>query len=372
MKLYKPSDFDLLFYLLLVVFIIILPNTDRAISNIIFHTFLAILLLCVLYIAFCVISSNYKEILKKHQQSRLIESFVVIPFYEPPSNIHPAIAGFLIDKKIGEREFFASLFNTIIDGHIVIDERIENNEYKYYFLKNKGFNEPISCDRLIYGYIFSNNIDSMSMKDIKISPDLFSYFVIDELVKLEYFENPYCISKDYLNLKNNPEEYEKKWIEDIDRAKFWSLVFSLGAEKHENEKKAKEQKELVREFIENSKKRPLKSFGNIFGGFKGEGLFYTQLGAEERAKWLGFKDYLQTAERFRLDVEKVETFSKYLPYAVALGVETQWTKRFEDMKIDRLEWFRSQKSEAIRRHDSQKVYFKHLIRFMGRIYISKQ
>lgn len=102
-------------------------------------------------------------------------------------------------------------------------------------------------------------------------------------------------------------------------------------------------------------------------GYTSDTMNYTALGAEERAKCLGFKDYLQTAERFRMDVEKVETFSEYLPYAVALGVETEWANRFGDMNIDRVEWFRSQKSESIKRHDSQKVYFKHLIDFLGQI-----
>jgi hypothetical protein len=68
-----------------------------------------------------------------------------------------------------------------------------------------------------------------------------------------------------------------------------------------------------------------------------------------------------------LDEEKVETFSKYLPYAVALGVETEWANRFKNMDIDRVEWFRSQKDESIRRHDDHGIKFKHLVRFVGRI-----
>lgn len=47
----------------------------------------------------------------------------------------------------------------------------------------------------------------------------------------------------------------------------------------------------------------------------------------------GFRMYLETAEQERLDLlhppEKTpELFEKYLPYAVALGVETQWAEQF--------------------------------------------
>ncbi len=48
----------------------------------------------------------------------------------------------------------------------------------------------------------------------------------------------------------------------------------------------------------------------------------------------GFKHYLSVAERERLDrmqapEETLSLFEQYLPYAVALGVETRWAKRFE-------------------------------------------
>ena len=49
----------------------------------------------------------------------------------------------------------------------------------------------------------------------------------------------------------------------------------------------------------------------------------------------GFKQYLSIAERERLDrlhppeADTPELFEKYLPYAIALGVETRWARRFQ-------------------------------------------
>ena len=50
----------------------------------------------------------------------------------------------------------------------------------------------------------------------------------------------------------------------------------------------------------------------------------------------GFKQYLSIAERERLDrmnppEDTPELFEKYLPYAIALGVETRWADRFHDV-----------------------------------------
>ncbi|MBI1986591.1 MAG: DUF2207 domain-containing protein, partial [Rhodospirillales bacterium] len=50
----------------------------------------------------------------------------------------------------------------------------------------------------------------------------------------------------------------------------------------------------------------------------------------------GFKMYLSTAEKERLETlrppeDTPELFEKYLPYALALGVENQWSERFADV-----------------------------------------
>lgn len=270
----------------------------------------------------------FRSFQKKKKEKKLLKNITIVAYYEPPSHIHPAIAGYLIDRKVGKREFYAVLLNAIVNGFIVIDEIIDNGGYKYYFLKNKSFKKAISCDRLVSESIFyqnGKNLDQVSFKDIKINPSVIAGFISRESIKLKYFEDPYYI----------PVESKQKieWLNALDLKKMEIYSF-VGKER----KPAKKRKS---DYYYSS---------------------YTPLGIQERIKWLGFKDYLQTAERFRLDKEKVETFSKYLPYAVALGVHTEWLKRFENMKVDRLEWFQSQIPGEIKRHN--KVYFKHLEKFL--------
>ncbi len=66
----------------------------------------------------------------------------------------------------------------------------------------------------------------------------------------------------------------------------------------------------------------------------------TRLGQDVRTKIEGFKLYMDTAERLQLNASKVgdelpmmskARYERFLPYAVALGVEEPWSKYFEKM-----------------------------------------
>lgn len=56
-------------------------------------------------------------------------------------------------------------------------------------------------------------------------------------------------------------------------------------------------------------------------------------GNKLRAEILGFKMYLQTAERYRLQNLTPDMFQQFLPYAMIFGVEKQWAKAFEILNI---------------------------------------
>ncbi|MDX1687737.1 MAG: DUF2207 domain-containing protein [Candidatus Promineifilaceae bacterium] len=54
----------------------------------------------------------------------------------------------------------------------------------------------------------------------------------------------------------------------------------------------------------------------------------TAKGAEAAAQWMAFKKYLQEIERYTNLEEATEIFEKYLPYAVAFGLERSWIRKF--------------------------------------------
>ncbi len=65
----------------------------------------------------------------------------------------------------------------------------------------------------------------------------------------------------------------------------------------------------------------------------------TAKGAQEQKKWEAFRNYLQDLTRFT-DMEAAkEKFEKYLPYAIAFGVEKHWTQRFEELTVPAPDWY---------------------------------
>ncbi len=54
---------------------------------------------------------------------------------------------------------------------------------------------------------------------------------------------------------------------------------------------------------------------------------------------LGFKLYLETAEKYRLQNLTPETFEKFLPYAMVFGVEKKWAKAFDSLNMTAPAWY---------------------------------
>lgn len=63
-------------------------------------------------------------------------------------------------------------------------------------------------------------------------------------------------------------------------------------------------------------------------------------GDELKRQILGFKLYLETAEKYRMQNLTPETFEKYLPYAIIFGVEKKWAKAFEGVTMAPPSWYR--------------------------------
>ena len=58
-----------------------------------------------------------------------------------------------------------------------------------------------------------------------------------------------------------------------------------------------------------------------------------------KENWLGFKLYLETAEKYRLQNLTPDLFEKYLPYAIILGVEKKWGEAFAHLSMTSPEWY---------------------------------
>jgi len=71
---------------------------------------------------------------------------------------------------------------------------------------------------------------------------------------------------------------------------------------------------------------------------------FTPKGLQAQADVTGFKEFLQLTEKDKLELLNApklqpETFEKFLPFAMALGVEEQWAKKFEGLYQSTPNWY---------------------------------
>jgi hypothetical protein len=62
-------------------------------------------------------------------------------------------------------------------------------------------------------------------------------------------------------------------------------------------------------------------------------------GAEEAAKWLAFKRYMENIEQYSKVEEVQQIFDRFLPYAVAFGLERSWIAKFAQANTPPPPWY---------------------------------
>jgi hypothetical protein len=67
----------------------------------------------------------------------------------------------------------------------------------------------------------------------------------------------------------------------------------------------------------------------------------TPAGARAREAALGFREFLERVEsdRYRMMITSPEMFERYLPHAMAFGVEDRWSKAFDDLYREPPDWY---------------------------------
>lgn len=65
----------------------------------------------------------------------------------------------------------------------------------------------------------------------------------------------------------------------------------------------------------------------------------TVFGDRELAKWLVFGDYLTTPSQIGFAAHNQEKYLAYLPYAIVMETEVEWTKRFYELPFSQPTWY---------------------------------
>ena len=65
----------------------------------------------------------------------------------------------------------------------------------------------------------------------------------------------------------------------------------------------------------------------------------TEKGADSTEKWRAFQRYLEDIQKYESVTAHVDMFEKFLPYAIALGVDRQWVSTFAKAGTPTPEWY---------------------------------
>ncbi|MEA2097485.1 MAG: DUF2207 domain-containing protein [Patescibacteria group bacterium] len=316
----------------------------------------------------------------------------IVPQYEPPQNLRPAMAEVIVKEKLTNKGLAATIIDLAVRGYV----RIEKDEKSKLKIAIDCLVKilPIIMFIIVFASVFiiiksplynSENIPFFQYIIFILFPAIMFVGIFSTLFKNKK-PSDYTITKTKsYNNDSNLEDYEKKYL----NALFSSKDYFSTREMKRNQMKARvlykkikkvkdkiyEETELdTRAFergltIEKRKKiiwtilafiiffsfqfffasvgisqlfilvlTIIVSVVGLYAFIKYEARLSDQ-GIKLKEDWLGFKMYLEIAEKYRMQNLKPEFFEKYLPYAMIFGVEKKWAKAFETLHIAEPSWY---------------------------------
>lgn len=250
--------------------------------------------------------------------------------YEPPDNLTPGEVGTLIDNSVDMRDITASIVDLAVRGYMVIEEQKKEHllgltsSKEYVFHLKKPSAEWTSLkphEQELLGGIFNSGTAGETVA----LADLHNRFYQNIAgIKNQIFGS--LVGKSYYS--HRPDSVRSSYILFGIVAGF--ILIGGGSW-----------------MARNSGMAPLPF---IVAGFLTAAIICafgwfmparTQSGARALEGILGFEDFLNhvEADRFNRTIKTPEMFEKFLPFAMALGVEKNWSKAFQGIYTQPPEWY---------------------------------
>lgn len=249
--------------------------------------------------------------------------------YSPPEGLSPAEAGTLVDENAAMRDITATIVDLAVRGYIVIEEKEKSgimgllHSKDYVFHLKKGLQEWPSLkahELALLAGIFSNglqtDVDLSSLENVfyKKLPTIKNN-IFDALMQHGYFQH-------------RPDYVRTGYV--TGGIVVAALLFLTG-----NWLSQKTGVAIAPFFI------AAIISGAVIAGFGWFMPARTADGAKALSGVLGFEDFLTHVETDHLEriSQTPETFEKFLPYAMALGVEKKWVGAFQNIYSQPPSWY---------------------------------
>ncbi len=248
----------------------------------------------------------------------------VAPMYEPPPGMSPAEAGTLIDDTIHPRDITSTIVDLAVRGYIKIEETVDtallvfhSKDYIFHLVKPPTEWQGLAPhERVMLDIIFADG------QQTRLSS-----------LKNRFYTTIPVIQQDIKAALKNKGMY----LLDPDSANAYSIGAALL---------------IVAPFliVQFSGYKPV--FNSvvlliacgivsaiIWWLFAREMSAKTVQGARTRIAVLGFQEFMDRVDADRLKRMPPDTFEKYLPYAMALGVEHHWAQAFAGIVQNPPNWY---------------------------------
>jgi uncharacterized membrane protein len=249
--------------------------------------------------------------------------------YEPPDSLTPAEAGTLMDESADMRDVTATVVDLAVRGYLKIEERdesallglIKRRDYVFHRLDPSGAGATSlqRHEQQVLDGIFAGASSEVKLSDLE--NEFYRYL---PGIKDRVFER----LVDRGLYRSRPDRVRSWWLAGT--VVVGGLILSLSVPLS-----AKLQMSPVPFVI-----ATLVS-GLIVFGFGRIMPARTTAGARTLERLLGFEEFLGRVEKDRLErvVKTPEMFERYLPFAMAFGVERRWAKAFRDIYREPPRWY---------------------------------
>jgi len=241
------------------------------------------------------------------------ERQTIVPEYEPPDKIRPAQLGVILDESADTKDVTATIVDLAVRGYLKITEQPQQGIFgkKDWTLEATGKTtaDLLPYERIVYDGLFKDGTD------VQVS-ELRTHFV----TSLRSAESE--LYRDAATRKwfaTRPDRVRQGY------AGLSVLAIIAGA--------------VLAWLLGRTVGGGLVGFAVIVVGFVALGAARwmpakTAAGAELHRRTLGFRDYMEVAEKERQRfAERENIFSDYLPYAIVFGCVEKWARAFKDIDV---------------------------------------
>lgn len=237
----------------------------------------------------------------------------VVAEYDPPAGLRPAQVGAIIDERVDLKDITATLIDLAVQGYLTIEE-VESKKMlglkkgsDYVFRRTDKTAEPRPFEAAVLDGVFGES------KETKLSDLKNEFYTSIPTIRQKLYSG---LTTDGYFVKN-PEAVRNLWlvIGIVVAGLGFVGLFSLGL-------------------------FAVPVIGAIIAVLSRTLPQRTSKGVAARQHIRGFKEFLHTAERYRLQwQEREHIFETFLPYAMVLGVAKQWAEAFKDVGLQAPAWY---------------------------------